>query len=350
MARRKTSSRNRGGTLPPDNGERTRLIEENYKKITQEAERRRQNLGKLFGKKSRERVEKARQARAEREARMDNCERYLRSWQTPPKTLFDEWLEWCVATEIDPTKRLDYLRRPLKNRLKELIGEEPRGWDDDPKAPKDRILYRFYCWDVFDGREPNHSAAELITYLEDVQEGLWRRQRRRSTWRVAEGERAEAVVVALLAIIREAELYISELTGDEPECDPRINEVRPLLREVRRRLTGTMVDPPKAEPEGRPIVGPEKKWSAKVQSDVLQRLERIRPWGRCEDDSETEHKRMLRSLSQKIIKRLGIRGPRGIGSSRLPRPRPPSNQRHALARRICTALVVKRLRSTRRDS
>jgi len=99
LAKRKTSSRKRSAAPPLD---RRRL---------------------------RQRLEQARQAHAAREERMDECEKYIRCWQIPPETLFGEWLEWCVATEIDPTKRLDYLRRPLKNRLKELIGERVESWD-----------------------------------------------------------------------------------------------------------------------------------------------------------------------------------------------------------------------------
>ncbi len=313
MAKRKTSSRKRSAAPPLDR------------------------------KPLRQRIEQARQAHAAREGRMDKCEKYIRCWQTPPETLFDEWLEWCVAEEIDSTERLDYLGRPLKNRLKELIGERQEGWDADLCAPKGRDLYRFYCWDVFDYREPNALAAQLVTYLEDVREELWRRQRRRSTWRVAEREWAEAVVVALRAIIREAELYISGLTGDEPECDSRIKAVYRLLRQVKERLNSEVENPPRAEREGRPVVGPQEGWPEEVVCEVHQRLEKIRPWKRHEDNSEIEHRRILRRLSEKIVERLGIRSTRGIGPTKPQRPRPPSNPRHAIAHRLCDALGVQRL-------
>lgn len=280
---------------------------------------------------------------------MDKCEKYIRCWQTPPETLFEEWAEWCVAEEIDPTKRLDYLRRPLKNRLKELIGEEPRGWDGDPKAPKDRILYRFYCWDVFDGRETNHSTAELVTYLEDIQEEFWRRQARRSKWRVAESERAEVVVAALLTALKEFRLYFMELTGVEPESDPRLASVLTLLLKAERRLKTHQKPPmPRSDPERRPTVGPEKNWATKVQREVLRRLNMIRPWRKHVDDSQTEHLRMLRRTSERIVERLGIRVSRGIGSAKPQPPKPPSNPGDDIARRICHALGVRRLTRTRR--
>ncbi len=290
------------------------------------------------------------------EARMDECERYLRCYKKPPDTLFDDWRHGCIARGIDPEEWLHKLTQPLKQRLRYLIGErpKPKEFDENFRPPKDRDLYQFYCWEVFDDPSQNPLAAELVTYLEDRQDDRRRHQASRSTWRVAEWKRAEAVVDALAAVIREFRLYYRELTGDEPEGDSRIDAVWPLLREAAERLEGlrpTLASPPEEEPEGRPMVGPEKNWSDRVQSEVLQRLERIRPWEKYEDSwPERDHAKMLRDLSEKIVKRLGIRGSRGIGSSRLHRPRPPSNPGHDIARRICHALGVKRLSSTRRGS
>ncbi len=321
MAKRKASSRKRGGAPALDL------------------------------KQHRQRIEQARQAVAEREAQMAEFERLVRRWeeQEPPDRLIKAWLDWCVANDIDPARRRKDLLRPLKDRLADLFYESPEGWVDDSEPPKDRILYPYlYRWGVFDDPERERLAAELVTYLEDKKEEWLFHLACRSTWHVAEWERAEGVVDALQAIIQEVELYIVKLHGDEPQIDPRIEAVRPLLCQVKQCLRHTMVDPPQPEPEGRAMVGPHKRWAGEVVREVLQRLEKIRPWRKYEDYcTEREHAKMLRELSEKVVQRLGIRGRRGFGSLKPQPPRPPSNPRHKIACRICTALGVQRLRQAR---
>ncbi len=340
MAKRNTSSRNRGDALPLDQWE---LIEQYYEQRGKEKQLQ-ERLDKHPLQQLRQRLEQIRQTHAERKAMMDKCERYLRCWQTPPKTLLDKWVKGCEAEQVDPVNRHEDLRRPLKHRLKELIGSRPEGWNDGLTRPKDRDLYGFYCWDVFDDRERIVPAAELVTYLEDVQEELWRRQERRSMRRVAEWERAEVVVVALLAVLKEFRLYFAELTGDQPKSDPRLRAVLTPLLDAGKKLKRSQKSPrPRSEPERRPTVGSKKNWATEVQREVLRRLNEIRPWRKYEDDSEMEHARMLRRLSEKIVERLGMRVSRGIGSTKAQRPRPQSNPQHVIARRICTALGVQRL-------
>ncbi len=281
----KTSTKNRG-TAPPLNRERLR-----------------------------QRVERAQWDLAERQARVDECRRCLRRFKTPPDALFQVWVEDCMADGVDPVEMLHNLSRPLKVRLTELIGERPEGSDDDFEPPKDRDLSRFYHWDVFDDPERDHLATELVSYREEIKEEWQNWQARRSTWRVAEWGQAEVLVKDLRAIIRRVNRHIRELTGDEPKSDQRISEVWPLLREVEQRLSKLSGDRPKAERKGRPMVGPEKNWATKVENEVFQRLEKLRPWKKDDYDSKTEHIRMLGRLSEKIVKRLGIRPKRGIDSA-----------------------------------
>ncbi len=306
----------------------------------------------LYLHRLRQQLRKAGQARAEREARMAECERLLRRHEKPPEELFQAWLDGCAAESVDPEMRLDRLLRPVQERLAELLAERAKDWpspDDPPR--QDRLLCRqLSTWGALEDPRRLPLVYELVTYLEDAREEHWRRQAARSTWKVAEAEQADAVVVALQAVLSETFGYVKGLTGDDPRVDPRIAAVLRLLFDVRKRLRQIEADPkPRAEGEGRPVAGSRKNWPAEVVREVRNRLAKIRPWGEYEDPSKAEHRKMLTDLAERIVARLGIRAARGFGSAKAQRLRPPANPRHDLIRRLGAALGVQRRRPARRS-
>ena len=102
MVKRKTSSRNRGVAPPLD-----------QKRLSQG-------------------LEEARQAHDRREEEAEELERRVRRWekQKLPERLIKAWFDWCVAEKVNPVGRLEYLLRPLEDRLADLFYESS-GWVDD---------------------------------------------------------------------------------------------------------------------------------------------------------------------------------------------------------------------------
>jgi hypothetical protein len=86
------------------------------------------------------------------------------------------------------------------------------------------------------------------------------------------------------------------------------------------------------------MVGPRKKWREEVVTEVERRLTQIHPWNKFENDKEVDHEKFLRRLAEQIVAQLGIRGGRGIGSSKSERSGPPAHPRKELAQRLCAAL------------
>ncbi len=294
----------------------------------------------------------AEHAHAERQRRMDEVERLLRCHEEPPEDLFDWWARACVSEGVDPVRRLDYLTRPLEKRCADLFSEYPEGSTSHEKPPDKLLAPYLKQWGAFDDPSCRPLVAELLTSLEDARDEWAQHQAqvRGPAWAGFEWDRGEAVVSALHVVVREALDYVRELTGDDPIMDLRFLGTLPLLLELHSRLRKPMQaawerpwrkDLPR--PAGRKRTGVDRKWAAHVVRKARTQLKRIHPLDKSREE-RAEYVRVMGSLAKRIVGRLGIPGVRDMPSPKVRSQPPPHSPAHELARRLCDALGVKRVR------
>ncbi len=285
--------------------------------------------------------------RKAREERIREFERRVRLHEQPPDDLFDLWLDDCVDEE-GAERRLTWLSRSFEARLADLF---PAPSQSSTPIPQDRLMTpRLKEWGVLGNPTAESAVAELITYLEDTQDEAQRARSARTTWEVADAERANAIVKALKVVVREALDYVRELPGDEPTPDPQIGRVfRQLmqLQPVLRKLEPTKV--PKAT-VGHPLSGPERNWPVKVRQEVRRRLDAVYECRDTRFTTEETQAHLLGNLTNEIAKRLGIAGRRGFDFSSGPKDcqdTKPVDWKAALLRKLADALGRQRLPKSR---
>ncbi len=294
----------------------------------------------------------AEQAHAERQRRMDEVERLLRCHEAPPEDLFDWWASECASEGVDPVRRLHDLTRPLEKRCADLFSDYPEGSRSHEKPPDKLLAPYLKQWGAFDDSKRRPLVAELLTYLEDAQVE-WRRHQWQvlgPTWAGFEWDRGEAVVSALTVAVEEALDYVGDLVGDDPVMDPRLSRTLPLLVELRSRLRRTMQSAWKRpwrkdlpRDPGRPRTGVDRNWATLVVRETRKRLERIHPFDRSREE-RAAYVRVMGSLTKRIVGCLGIRGVRDMPFPKVSSRPPTHSPAHELARRLCAALGVKRVR------
>jgi hypothetical protein len=258
-------------------------------------------------------------ARKEREERMAKYERLIRSHQRLSDTDFKSWLDACDAEDIDAKERWQWLTRPLSARLADLFADPPRGW---PKAndppPKDKILSPdLIRLGVLDNPKADAALAECVTYLEDARDDTRRWRGTRTTWKVSEAERGDAIATALDVVVAEGVDYVLNLTGDAPRTDRRIAAVLQHLVAIDRLLRKATRDRAPRAKVGRPRIGPNPYWSRRIAKGISERLTALYELRDADHDSEEDRTHVLQRLLDKMVRRLHLADRRGVGGRKI---------------------------------
>ena len=232
-------------------------------------------------------------ARREREERTAQYERLIRSHQQLSDGDFNSWLDACDAEGINATDQWQRLTRPLTERLTDLFAEPLKDWLRG-NAPRDKILSPdLKDWGVLNNPKAESALAELVTYLEDARDETWRWRGMRTTWKVSEAERAEAIVKALKIVTAEGLDYVRNLTGDEPRPDPRIAAILQYLVAIHRLLRKASRERTPRVKVARTKIGPEPFWSRDIAKRLDEQLAALYKLRYSDFDSEESRAHVL---------------------------------------------------------